>query len=218
MTRFQETQFWWLHLCPALNSNRPVHKLNYNQLFDRKKKRLCFSANKTTPPLFCFFSRHAVITFLVWPKWLHIEKTKQLMSNSLTDLYIQIYIKDDWTHFPPQTLRIDTPDFKKICLWNPSRIVQCLSPPAHHLVWPRGWRVTQKQVKQFQMVRRARQQHVESTLKAQQMITCMSNILGFPTNLSALWYCSCRIFNLQTTPDAQNILKKPWKHLSESTW
>lgn len=67
------------------------------------------------------------------------------------------------------------------------------------------------------MVCRARQQHVESTLKAQQLITCMSNILGLPINLSALWCCSCRTFNLQTTSDAQDILKKQlWKHLSES--
>lgn len=57
------------------------------------------------------------------------------------------------------------------------------------------------------MVCRARQQHVESTLKAQQLITCMSNILGLPINLSALWCCSCRTFNLQTTSDAQDILK-----------
>lgn len=46
----------------------------------------------------------------------------------------------------------------------------------------------------------------------------MSNILGFPTNLSALWYCSCRVFHLQTTSDAQNLLKMVveasfWVHL-----
>lgn len=33
---FQETQHWWLHLCPAINSNRPVSRINYNQLFNRK--------------------------------------------------------------------------------------------------------------------------------------------------------------------------------------
>lgn len=58
------------------------------------------------------------------------------------------------------------------------------------------------------MVCRARQQHVESTLKAQQLITCMSNIPGIPRNLSAPCYCSCRTSNLQTTSDAQNILNK----------
>lgn len=42
-----------------------------------------------------------------------------------------------------------------------------------------GHQITQKEVKRFQMVCRARQQHVESTLKAQQLITCMSNILEF---------------------------------------
>lgn len=76
----------------------------------------------------------------------------------------------------------------------------------------------QKFVKRLQIVCTARQQHVESTLKAQQLITCMSNILGFPTNLSALQSCSCRVFHLQTTSDAQNLLKMVveasfWVHL-----
>ena len=41
-----------------------------------------------------------------------------------------------------------------------------------------GDRVTRKRVSGSQMVCRARQRHVESTLKAQQLITCMSYILG----------------------------------------
>lgn len=69
-----------------------------------------------------------------------------------------------------------------------------------------GDQVTQKEVKRFQTVCRARQRQVESTLKAQQLITCMFNILG----VSNKPICTVVLLMqsiLQTTSDAQNILK-----------
>lgn len=87
---FQKTQRWWLHLCPALNSNMPVFRLNYNQLFNRKW--LHFSAKKTTL-LFLFQTRCNYISSMteVVAYW------KRESSKCQTPK--QIYIKDNWTHF-----------------------------------------------------------------------------------------------------------------------
>lgn len=68
-------------------NTRPVSRLDYNQLFQQqRKKKVTFQCKDNNSSIVCFFSRHS-ITFLLWPKWLHIEKTKQLMSNSSTDIY-----------------------------------------------------------------------------------------------------------------------------------
>lgn len=81
---FQENQHWWLHLCPAINSNRPVSRLDYNQLF--KQKKFTFQCKENNLSIVCFFSRRCNNTSSM-TEVVAYWKIKQLMSNSSTDIY-----------------------------------------------------------------------------------------------------------------------------------
>lgn len=106
MRCFQKTQHWWLHLYPAMNSNRPASRLNYNNFFFLNRK-VNVSVHKKTTPIVCFHfqtcrSNISSITEVVayWQK--HKAAKVELFNRDtsrITGLFIFPHIKNKHTCF-----------------------------------------------------------------------------------------------------------------------